>query len=326
MVSLLHPKVLRYFSAVAQLGSVQAAAREVSISASAIDRQILRLEEHLGVPLFERLPRGMRLTAAGEMLIALNQRYAAELNRTLSDLKHLEGVAHGQVRLAAMDSHANGLLPVFIERLAGLHPGITLDVEIVSPDEAVAGLIESRVDIAVAFNVKPARELHLLWSTELPLGCVVAAGHPLAKSESVTLREVAAWPLAVQSRSLSIRRYLERKHAWLLQQSVPPLTSNSLQLLKSLVARGRHVALTSELDAAPEILAGSVRFIPVRDRNIQPQTLAVAINANRPLPRIARTVTDLLVEHVGEYLAAVRGQAEVKAKRPVRRKRSAVAA
>ncbi|MDP2021345.1 MAG: LysR family transcriptional regulator, partial [Hydrogenophaga sp.] len=79
----LHPKALRSVAAVAQLGSVQAAAREVSISASAIDRQILILEEDLGVPLFERLPRGMRLTAAGELLLALSQRWKADLNRTL---------------------------------------------------------------------------------------------------------------------------------------------------------------------------------------------------------------------------------------------------
>ena len=323
MVSLLHPKVLRYFSAVAQLGSVQAAAREVSISASAMRRQILRLEEHLGVPLFERQPRGMRLTAAGEMLIALNQRYAAELNRTLSELKHLEGVARGEVRLAAMDSHANGLLPGFVEQLAGLHPGITLDIEIQSPDAAVVALAEGRVDLAVAFNVKAARELHVLWSTELPLGCVVAPRHPLAALASVTLREVAGWPLAVQSRQLTIRRYLERKHAWLLEQSAPALTSNSLQVLKAVVARGRHVALTSELDAAPEILAGTLRFVPVRDRNIQPQTLAVAINADRPLPRIARTVTDLLARHAGAMLAGVRAAGQGRPLKRARRTRAA---
>ena len=83
----LHPKALRYLTAVAQLGSVQAAAREVSISASAIDRQILMLEEDMGVPLFERLPRGMRLTAAGELLLALSQRWKTDLNRTLYDVK-----------------------------------------------------------------------------------------------------------------------------------------------------------------------------------------------------------------------------------------------
>jgi molybdate transport repressor ModE-like protein len=81
--NLLHPKALRYLAAVAQLGSVQAAAREVSISASAIDRHILLLEEDLGLPLFERLPRGMRLTAAGELLLALSQRWKADLNRAL---------------------------------------------------------------------------------------------------------------------------------------------------------------------------------------------------------------------------------------------------
>ena len=114
----LHPKALRYLAAVAQLGSVQAAAREVSISASAIDRQILMLEEDMGVPLFERLPRGMRLTAAGELLLALSQRWKTDLNRTLSDVKQLQGVSQGQLRLAAMDSHVNGFLPGFIHRVA----------------------------------------------------------------------------------------------------------------------------------------------------------------------------------------------------------------
>ena len=306
MSTLLHPKALRYLSAVAQLGSVQAAAREVSISASAIDRQILQLEEQLGLPLFERQPRGMKLTAAGEMLIALNQRLSADLTRTLSDVKQLQGSARGQVKLVAMDSHANGLLPSFIEHLARVHPGITLDVEIVSPDLAVTQLTAGLVDFAVAFNLKPAKEMHILWSTELPLGCIAAVSHPLAALDSVTLRQVAAWPLAAQSRLLAIRRYLERQHAWLLEQSQPTLTSNSLQLLKTLVLQGRHVALTSELDAAPEILDGKLKFLPVRDRNIQPQSLAVAISASRPLSRIARTVADLLVSHTQEYLARVR--------------------
>ena len=124
--SALHPKALRYVAAVAQLGSVQAAAREVSISASAVDRQILLLEEDLGLPLFERLPRGMRLTAAGELLLALSQRWKADLNRTLSDIKQLQGVNHGQLRLAAMDSHVNGFLPEFVVDAAREHPGIQL--------------------------------------------------------------------------------------------------------------------------------------------------------------------------------------------------------
>ena len=316
----LHPKALRYVAAVAQLGSVQAAAREVSISASAIDRQILILEEDLGVPLFERLPRGMRLTAAGELLLALSQRWKADLNRTLSDIKQLQGVNHGQLRLAAMDSHANGFLPDFLQAAAREHPGIVIDIEIVSPDEAVTHLLSGDVDIAVAFNLKPQRDLNLIWSAELPLGCAVAASHPLAALAEVGFKEVVAWPLAAQSRALAIRRYLEKRHGWLLQEARPPLVTNSLQLVKSLVRSGSHVALTSELDVGPEVLDGSVVFVPLRDRNAQAQSVSVATSASRPLPRIARIVAESLAVHVDLHLQRVRqAGAETKRKEPVPR-------
>lgn len=314
---LLHPKALRYVAAVAQLGSVQAAAREVSISASAIDRHILLLEEDLGLPLFERQPRGMRLTAAGELLLALSQRWKADLNRTLSDIKHLQGVSQGQLRLAAMDSHVNGLLPEFVLAVAREHPGIVLEVDIVSTDDAVQRLRAGEVDLAVAFNLRPSRDLHLVASAELPLGCVVVPGHPLALQKEVTFKDVATWPLAAQSKALAIRRYLERRHHWLLQEARPPLVTNSLQLVKSLVRSGSHVALTSELDAGPEILAGQLCFVPLKDRSAQPQTVGVAVSATRALPHIARMVAERLGAHVDDYLKRVRAAgAETNRKKP----------
>ena len=112
--------------------------------------------------------------------------------------------------------------------------------------------------------------------------------------------------LAVQSHALAIRRYLERRHSWLLQEARPPLVTNSLQLVKSLVKSGSHVALTSELDAGPEILDGSIRFIPLSDKNAHPQTIGVAISAARSIPRIGRIVADLLAGHVEAYLVSVR--------------------
>lgn len=308
----LQPRALRYLMAVAHSGSIQAAAREVSISASAIDRQMLRLEEELGVPLFDREPRGMRLTAAGEVVLALAQRWRADATRTLSDLKQLQGVNQGHVRVAIMDSHANGLMPSFLAAAAVAHPGIVLEVEVVTPDDALRRLQDDQADVAVAFNLREQRDLHLVRSVALPLGCLAAPQHALASRRTLALKDVAEWPMAVQSRALAIRQYLERRHGWLLSQARPPLVTNSLQLLKSLVVAGSHVALTSELDAAPELLRGEVVFIALADSNAQPQSASVAISARRPLPRIARLVADLLAEHMSQYLARVR---EVVAKR-----------
>lgn len=311
----LHPKALRYLTAVAHLGSVQAAAREVSISASAIDRQILLLEQDLGVPLFERVARGMRPTAAGELLLALSQRWKADLGRTLSDIKQLQGVSQGHLRIAAMDSHANGLLPEFVHIVNLEYPGVVLDVEIVNTDDAVRHLSEGDVDLVVAFNLKAGRELHMVCVADLPLGCAMTPTHPLARLPHVSFKDVAAWPLAAQSRALAIRRYLDRRHHWLIEEARPPLVTNSLQLLKSLVRSGTHVALTSELDMGPEILEGSVRFVPVLDKSAQAQTIGVAISANRALPRVARIVAERLGQHVIDYLARVRSVTQPDTKR-----------
>jgi DNA-binding transcriptional LysR family regulator len=302
------PKTLHYAEEVAKAGSVQGAARELSISASAIDRQILLLEAQLGVPLFERVPGGMRVTAAGEVIVVLARRWRSDLNRAWLEIKQLQGVSQGKLKLAAMDSHTNGFLPVFIARFGAAHPRIRLEVDIMSTDEAVAALAEGELDIAVAFNMKPQRDLHVIWSTGLPLGCVLAPTHPLATRTQVSLKEAAAYPLAVQGRSLTIRRYLEARHAWLFSEGEPPVVSNSLQLVKKLVQSGSHVAITSELDAAPEIIAGLLRFVPIRDKDARPQTVGVAISARRPLPKIARVAAEFLAEEIRVSLEQVRAK------------------
>ncbi len=176
-----------------------------------------------------------------------------------------------------------------------------------STDQATSALVEGALDIAIAFNFKPQRDLHIIWSTGLPLGCVVAPDHPLAAQRQVALKEVAAYPLAVQGRSLTIRRYLESRHAWLFSEGEPPVVTNSLQLVKRLVLGASHVAITSELDAAPEIAAGTLRFIPIRDKDARPQSVGVAISARRPLPRIARIAAEMLANDIRACLEQVRG-------------------
>ncbi len=301
------PRSLGYAQEVARSGSVQAAAKVLNISASAIDRQILLLEAGLGVAMFERVPSGMRLTVAGEMVVVLARRWRSDIDRLGLEIKQLQGIDQGRLRLAAMDSHTNGFLPSFVERLSRQYPRIQLEIDIMSTDGAASALLEGELDIVVAFNLKPHREMHLVWTTGLPLGYIVAPDHPLADRNHATLRDIAAYPLAVQSRSLSIRRYLESSHGWLFSERQPPMVTNSLQLVKKLVRSGSHVAITSELDAAPELIDRTLRFIPVRDRTAKPQSVGVAISARRPLPRIARIAADLLAQEIQDCLAQVRG-------------------
>ena len=309
MADRLLPTSLHYIDHVARCGSIQAAAKDLNIAASAIDRQILLLEAQLGVALFERVARGMRPTVAGDVVITLARRWRGEVRRMGADIRYLEGVSQGHVRLVAMDSHANGVLPRMIERLNNAHPKITLEVEIANTDRATAALVNGEADVGLIFNLSPHREIRAIWSADLPLGCIVARDHPFAREKAITLQKVATMPMVLQGRSLMIRRFLEAKHQWMFQQAQPPMTTNSLQLVKMLVRSGRYVALTSELDAAPEIMDGLLAFIPVRDKAAEPQTISVAASARLPLPRIAQIVAEHLAEEATAALAGVRSVA-----------------
>lgn len=300
------PASLRYADQVARSGSIQRAAKELNVAASAVDRQILLLEEHLGVALFERVPRGMRLTAAGDALVTLARRWRADERRTAAEIRQLQGINQGHVRCVAMDSHVNGFLPAFVARLASEHPRISLEVEIASPDDALTELLSDNADLVAAFNLSPRRDVLTLWGTELPFGCVVAPGHQLAGEKTISLQEAVAFPIALQSKALPIRRYLDARYGWLFTDTERTVVTNSLQLVKILAKGGRYIAFTSELDAAPELTDGSLVFLPVRDKGAEPQTVSIAIDARRPLSRIGRIVAEALTDCIRDSLEKAR--------------------
>lgn len=300
------PAALRYVDQVARSGSIQRAAKELHIAASAINRHILALEDELGVPLFERLPRGMRLTVSGDAVVTLARRWRQDERRVVAEIRRYQGVHQGQVSLLAMDSHSTSVLPTLVEGLAASHPLIALSIELASPDDAVAALVAGKADLAAVFNLAPRRELLTLWRAELPLGCIVAPGHPLALHESVSLQEAASHPIALQSRALAIRRYLEAQYSWLFSEPRKRFETNSLQLAKQLARGGQYVVFTSELDAAPELREGSLRFVPIRDRGAEPQTISVALDAAKPPGPVVKLVADRLVETLRQCLEAVR--------------------
>lgn len=300
------PPALRYIDQVARSGSIQAAARELNIAASAINRHILQLEAELGVALFDRMPRGMRLTVAGETIVTLARHWRDDERRAVGDIRRMQGLNQGTVRLAIMDSHATSFMPSVVERLAVSHPMVALSAEVYNTEQATAALLAGKADIAVVFNLSGQRESNVLWSAELPLGCVVAPQHPLAARKSVDLQDAAAYPIALQSRSLAIRSFLEARHSLLFVESRGKLETNSLHLVKQLVLTGNYVALTSEIDAAPELIKGSLRFVPLQDRSADPQTISVVTQGAKPMTTIVKLVADHLCIAVRDCLAAVR--------------------
>ena len=95
-----HLLPLTYIDAVTKAGSIRKAAETLAITSTALNRRILAMEEELGVPIFERLPRGVRLTTAGEILIHHIREQLTDMERVKSQIADLTGERRGHVSIA----------------------------------------------------------------------------------------------------------------------------------------------------------------------------------------------------------------------------------
>ena len=133
-MQLISPAAL-LLDAVARAGSFRRAAERLNLSASAINRQILKLEDEIGLPLFERLPRGIRPTAAGERLLADIRRWRREQERAEGQLRDLKGQRRGVVTIGAMECFGTTLLPEAIKTLHARNPLIEAEVLLAGTEE-----------------------------------------------------------------------------------------------------------------------------------------------------------------------------------------------
>jgi DNA-binding transcriptional LysR family regulator len=236
----------------------------------------------LGELLFDRDTKGMNLTPTGRMLLELAREWRLDNARLWSAVQANRGIEHGQVRIAAMDGMVNGAMPQLVSEISRQFPQVRVEIEITSPDNAFKGVRNGDFDFAAVVNPAPDDKLTFHWSREFPLGCIAAPEHPVAKADSISLREFVSNPVVFQSAALSIRKLLEARHSWIFERAANSVVVNSIQLMKLLVVSGRFIAVTSELDAGPEIRSGQLCFIPICDPDIFRQRFAVISNVQIP--------------------------------------------
>lgn len=115
---------LRYFDEAIRHGSIRKAADHLHVASSAVNRQLLQLEAEMDVRLFERLPRGIRATAAGEVVLGYLRRWNREAVSLNRDLAALRGGVRGTIRIAASESFTDELLPRAMHELQSRFPQV----------------------------------------------------------------------------------------------------------------------------------------------------------------------------------------------------------
>src|SRR5262252_3399574 len=179
-MSMRHLRFLRYVDEVARAGSIRRAAEQLHVTASAVNRRIMDLEEELGAPLFERRPRGVRLTAAGEVLVHYLREQDGEVERMKSQIEDLKGLRRGTVRIACSQALALDFLPREIAGFRARHPLVAFEVKVLDHEQAMSALASYEVDIVLVFRPPFLPNFQPLMSIEQRIVAVMAATPPLA--------------------------------------------------------------------------------------------------------------------------------------------------
>lgn len=288
----------RYFIEVARQGSIRKASDVLHVSASAIDRQILRAEEELGAQLFERLPGRLRLTAAGELLLVDVKQWEKSFTRTLERFDELKGLRRGHVEIALIDALSEGMAMQAIAALIREYPGITFSLATAGNQEVARRIAAAEVDFGLMLDPVAGTALEVRAFAEVPLGIAMPPGHPLAAHRELQLPETLEHGLLLPDAPLMVS-----EHAKVLYQrqhvDVSRLTRcNDVRMLRALIHDGAGVGLLSWLDVAPDVAAGRLAFVPLRAHLTKPLTLALCVAPQRQLSRAAQLAIQALTPAV----------------------------
>lgn len=273
---------LRWFVAVAEREHVTAAAAELHVSQPALSRALARVQAHVGVPLFDRQGRNLRLNRYGRLYLERARRALAELDAGDAELAAATGAGGGgTVQLAFLHTLGTWLVPALLRGFGAAHPDVTLRLDQGSAQEMTELLRSGDVD-AILTSPRPddpAVGWHPL-ATE-PLRLAVPPGHRLAERKRVRLADVAAEPFVAMKPEYGLRGATDALCAAAGFTPRVAFEGDDISTLRGLVAAGLGVALLPlPHSAGVEIDQPATPHLQVADRGAN-RTIGLAWDTTR---------------------------------------------
>jgi DNA-binding transcriptional LysR family regulator len=295
-----HLRILSYVDEVARAGSIRKAADRLNVTASAVNRRIADLEIELGAPLFDRRPRGMRLTAAGEVFVHYLRGHNGEVERMKSQIEELKGLRRGTVRIACSQALALDFLPLQIAAFRRSHPLVSFELKVVDHEWAMAALAAYEVDLVIVFRPPFLANFQPLMTLEQQLVAVLAKDHPLAVRKKLRLSDCAAYPVALPERSIGGRQLLEEITARTGLTFKVAAESNSFEMLRGLVIHAGLISFQIQIGTLPPGNKLGVVAREIDDRDIPRANLVVGRLRGRNLPIATAVFAETLSRRLEE--------------------------
>ena len=253
------------FLAVAEEGSISRGAERLCISQPAVSKQLAELERSLGTRLFDRLPRGVRLTETGDALLGYARRLFALEKEAETVLSELQGLARGRLAVGASTTIGHYLIPGVLAAYHRRYPSIEVHLEIANTDRVQQLLLDGLIDVGLTEGFADAPELEAEVFLEDELVAIAAPGHPLLAEAPVTAERLLREPLLMRERGSGTRAVIERALREKGFTPAPAMTLGSTEAIKRAVAAGAGVAVVSRMTLGLEREAGRIAEVGVSD-------------------------------------------------------------
>jgi DNA-binding transcriptional LysR family regulator len=276
---------LEILQAIAETGSFTACGRKLHVSQSAISRQILLLEEELGEPLFLRVGRQVRMTAAAESLVQLGQRVFLDVRETVGAITDRTRELRGTLRLSGGMTVCLYVFPPLLKHLRRVHPHLDVRLTVTLAGRSVQEIRGGRVDAGLL--TLPVEETDLVTVPALreELLLIASPTHQLAKRRKVQARDLAGLPFVLFEVGSATRKVIDNFFA---SQTIEPtvvMDTENVEIIKAMVKTGLGIGIVPYQAVAREVKAGQLFCSRIEGHELVRETGWVYARANR-VPRI----------------------------------------
>ena len=268
---------------VARLGSITKAAVELGLSQPAMSRQIIGLQRSLGLKLFERVGRSVRLTPAGEELVSRAAPLLEELSRVTGNLTSANGTAAGRIRLGTSESVAVNSLPGIIRTYVQAHRRVQLRLVCQTSERLPDMVSDGELDLAVCPILYQHDQKGLtctrLWDEDMVL--VLPIQHP---GRSRTIASYLNEDFVLLPPGTETRQVLDRA---LMEQGIKlqvVLEHDSTEVIKAMVMAGLGLTLLPEPNVRKEARRGELAVLPLSDLKVSRTIYAISDARRQPWP------------------------------------------
>lgn len=258
---------LQLVKAVAESGSLTSAGERLHLTQSALSHQLLDLEERLGTKLFHRVSKRMRLTTAGERILASAATVLQELEHAEEEVRLLASERRGLLRLTVECYTCYHWLPDLLLRFRKRHPGVEVRIEANATHRALDALREGSVDLAIVSSPVDDTRIRTTALFDDEMVAVMSTDHPLADRAHLTASDLA---------DETIMTYVEFEESTIYRcvfapASVMPKSTMQVQLTEAMVELARGgvgIATLSRWSIWPHIESGAIAAVPITRRGL----------------------------------------------------------